>query len=310
VSGDEVSRPRLLLSALAAGLAGATSYGAGVVIIAPLWVAASAGAPSARARRGLAVLGLGAGTFAMLMPWVLLAPDEVLVGINGAQGFGAAYHPGYLVTQGWGPVPLSLVVLGAGLGLQARRRRLAPMGGFALLYALVLGASAAPLERDLIPLMPVLFMLAGCGASALTRRVRNHVSSKVALPVLVVVILGWPAMKVAAYVGRLASLDTRSVAREWVHGSVPRADRICTEAHAPPISPKLFEVVSRPSLCDGPASELVIGGCDYVVVSDATSHPERAACYDEIFNWDERARFDGEPLGLLHDPTIRIFRPR
>ncbi|HEX9996723.1 MAG TPA: glycosyltransferase family 39 protein [Abditibacterium sp.] len=183
------NRKQLLWAALVAGLAAGTKYNAGLVVLAPLlraWSPSFAGAkngiwPLMGAQIVLAALG-----FLISTPYSLLAPREFWG--NPAQQMGFAYellhHPregsGEIFQQtgnGWiyhftFNLPFVLtwpLIIGALVGLvfAARKREWWPVLAFLGVFFLSLGFSQVRFMRYLLPLAPILVLLAAYGASRL-----------------------------------------------------------------------------------------------------------------------------------------------
>lgn len=183
----------LLLAGFIAGLAAGTKYNAGLVLLAPLvalwWLQENEqlGVPGAR-RLGLSVGLLLASLlgFAISTPYALLAPGEFWGDPSKQSGF--AYELFFHPKEGSGDIfkgtgngwiyhltfnlpfvltwPVIIASL-AGLFFTARERRWWPLLAFSALFFVSLGLSQVRFMRYLLPLVPVLALLAAYGVSRL-----------------------------------------------------------------------------------------------------------------------------------------------
>ncbi|MBC8142441.1 MAG: glycosyltransferase family 39 protein [Armatimonadetes bacterium] len=169
-----VNPPRaLLLCGLFAGLAASTKYNAGLVVL-PGIVAWYLTVP----RRPLPLLLLLGGTafgFLLGCPGVLLNTPAFIGGLryeaaHVAEGHGEVFvntAPGFIYhivsSLRWGlTLPLLVLCLWAvGVAVARRRRGDALLAAFALPYYLLIGLASVKFARYVLPLLPVLFLLAG-----------------------------------------------------------------------------------------------------------------------------------------------------
>jgi 4-amino-4-deoxy-L-arabinose transferase-like glycosyltransferase len=218
------------LAGAAAGLAAATKYNAGVVLLAP-WAALFVGRAGAAGRK-LALAG--AAGLAALGAFVVATPFAVLdfASFREDVGFELLEHArsghGEVFAQtgnGWwyhlsanlpyvAGVPLALAG-GAGLVLLALRRGPADVAvlAFAVPYFALLGASEVRFLRYLLPLAPVL-AVAGAHALGGIRPQRLRTAAFAVVAASLVLLTG---RQQAAF----AAPDPRAAAAEWMEANAP-----------------------------------------------------------------------------------------
>jgi len=139
----------------------------------------------------------------------------------------------YLTTFTWGLGWLpSLFALGGAGALFARHRRLALLLAPApVLLFLYLGQQSRFFARWMLPVYPILCMLAAYGVIALATRLRTRVTLAVAALSALVLAQGLVFSVHNDLV--LAKADTRQVAREWMVQNIPSGSNIVVEPIAP-----------------------------------------------------------------------------
>jgi hypothetical protein len=244
-------RPRdYALAGVALGVGCATKYTAGIVLV-PLLAAAAvsqaAGSREARAR-GLVLAGLAAlGGFLVANPYALLDAAAFKGGLA-KQSSTAGDSTGklglrvespvlyYLSTLRWGLgwVP-SLAALGGAVGLLARDRRLAAVLIPApLLFLAFMGTQSRFFARWLLPVYPLLCLLAAWAAvraaAWLAARVRPAWGRSPWPALAAAVVLGAQGLVLAVHNDAvLARPDTRQLARDWLVAHVPPGTRVVVE---------------------------------------------------------------------------------
>ena len=238
-----------VLAGVGLGLAGATKYTAGIVLLSI--VAAALGSPRRDRRlRGLAAAGVVAGvSFLAANPFAVLDFDAFRAGLieqstasnDGGGKLGLTHDSGiayYLWTLTWGLgwIPLAAAA-GGGIALLVRDRRTAwslllPLG----VFLLFMGSQDRFFARWLLPVYPLLCLLAAYGAVSLARVVSRRVPRRLAW---VAGILAAAALCVQGLVYSvhndivLSREDTRQLAREWMVANVPAGAKVVVE----PVSP-------------------------------------------------------------------------
>ena len=244
-----------LLGGLGAGLAAGTKYTAGIVLL-PL---VSAIVVVARERRepllrAVAAPTLAAGAaalagFLVANPYALLdfqafhagiarqrrlASGEELAKLGLTQRNGIVYYL-WSLTWGLGWIP-ALAALGGAARLALRDRRLAlVLLPAPVLYVLFMGLQERYFGRWLLPVLPIVVLLAAYGGMALARAVATR-APRFALPAaaLVAVALLAQGLVASLHVDRvLARPDTRGSARTWLLANVPAGAKVVIEPFVP-----------------------------------------------------------------------------
>ncbi|MCK9248931.1 MAG: glycosyltransferase family 39 protein [Solirubrobacteraceae bacterium] len=242
-----------LVAGLAIGLAAAFKYTGGIVLL-PLVAAAAiqAAAPGGRipALRGilLALLTFVLG-FIAANPYALLAFDDFWFGISfqsEAAGettvskIGSTHDhalPFYIwtVTWGLGVVPL-IAAIGSLVPLwRDDRRVLLVLAPAPLLFLLFMSSQGRYFARWLLPIYPMLALLAGYGVSRVVAVVAERLPGwrHTALAVGGIVLCG-QGLVASVHVGTVLNReDTRNVTRAWLVEHVPEGERIVLEPVVP-----------------------------------------------------------------------------
>jgi hypothetical protein len=232
-----------LLAGAALGVAIATKYTAGIIV--PAIIAAALVSPVAQPRwRNLAICaGLVCAGFLVANPYALLdhhafidglqKQTETAAGDEGgklglANSSGWIYYLGtFLWGFGWLPC---LAALGGAAALIARRRPLAwILVPTPLLLFLYLGQQSRFFARWMLPIYPLLAMLAAWGLIVLVRRIRW----RWALPVGATLLCLQGLVYTVHNDRVLAGEDTRHSARDWMVANIPAGSKIVVEPIAP-----------------------------------------------------------------------------
>jgi hypothetical protein len=240
-----------VLAGAGLGLACAIKYTAGIVIL-PLLVAAAVRfrreGVSIAPRLGLA-LGATLATFVLFNPYALLAPREFVDGLlylsvtpEGEPKLGQADKNGILyymwaLTWGLGWVP-SLAALGGAATAFLRDRVVALLLVPApILYILFMGVQERYFGRWLLPVLPIICLLAAYGTLALLDALRRRRGSVVAAAAAVAFVVALLAQSVLYSVHNdfvLSRADTRNLTRDWMFENVPPRTRVFFDRVAPP----------------------------------------------------------------------------
>ena len=239
------------LAGAALGVACATKYTAGILLVTLL--AAAAFAPVAGPRvRGLALAGvLALAGFLLANPYALLDFDAFREGISrqseasgdGGGKLGLSTDSGvlyYLGTATWGLGWLpALAALGGAIGLALRDRRLAAVLVPApLLFLAFMGLQDRFFARWLLPVYPLLCLLAGWAAVAaaawLTARLRRLPLRAGPVAAALGLLLCAQGLVFSIHNDAvLAREDTRQLARDWMVANVPIRSKVVVEPFTP-----------------------------------------------------------------------------
>jgi hypothetical protein len=225
------------LAGAALGVAVATKYTAGIVLLCLL--AAAARAPNRG--RGLALAGaLAVAAFALANPYALLDLDAFRAGLraqseasgDGGGKLGLTADNGllyYLSTTTWGLGWLPAVAAAGGaVWLAVRRARLAlVLVPAPLLFLLFMGLQDRFFARWLLPAYPLLCLLAAWAAVEAAGRL--HLPVAVAAAALCAQGLLFSLHNDLV----LARPDTRTLARAWMVANLPEGTRVVIEPIAP-----------------------------------------------------------------------------
>jgi hypothetical protein len=239
------------LAGAALGVACATKYTAGIVVLCLL------AAAHENRLRGLALAGgLGVAGFLVANPYALLDIDDFRAGLaeqsqtssdgGGKLGLvGESGHLYYLSTLSWGLGWLPAVAAAAGaVGLALRDRRTAlVLVPAPLVFLLFMGAQDRFFARWLLPVYPLLCLLAAWAAVDLVARRRVWAVAAVAALLCAQGLVFSIHNDVV-----LARDDTRALARAWMVDNIPEGGRVVVE----PIAPDQWAMdPGRPSAATG-----------------------------------------------------------
>ena len=225
-----------LLAGIAAGLAVSVKY-AGVFLLAPLMVAQLAWRRRAGAswREVLVypgptwfVLGL-IGAFVATTPYSVLdytafldhflfeTVDHLATGHGLDLGRGWVYHATITLPRGLGLLLFGAALAGIANGLRTRTPALLVLIAFVAAYYGVAGSGRTVFFRYMIPLVPVLCVLAAEAVGRLRGRNAWIAAVVIAFPTL---------LASARYDAGLAATDSRVIAREWIEANVDAGSQI------------------------------------------------------------------------------------
>ena len=262
------------LTGAALGVASATKYTAGIVLLCLLAAAATSqsrplkgSVPMSVDRlkgsdpfRGLAVAGvLAVVGFLIANPYALLDPASFKTGLaeqsqassDGGGKLGLVAESGYLyylstLTWGLGWLPAVAAAAGA-VWLWCRDRRLAlVLVPAPLVFLLFMGAQDRFFARWLLPVYPLLCLLAAWAAVEAAARLRPGRTWAVVAAGALLSVQGLVFSIHNDVV--LARDDTRALARAWMVENIPEGDRVVIE----PIAPDQWAMdTGRPSAATG-----------------------------------------------------------
>jgi hypothetical protein len=231
------------LAGVGIGLACATKYTAGIVVVCLLGAVAAAPTPDGPGRRfgGLVLAGvLALAAFLIANPYALLdfsafrdglehqseASGDVAGKLGLTQDNGVLYYLG-TATWGLGWLPLAAAAGGA-IGMLFRDRRLAAVLIPApILFLLFMGGQERFFARWLLPVYPILCLLAAWAVLQLAPRWRVVAAAAAVLLVVQGVVFSLHSDVV------LTRDDTRQLARDWMVAHVPIRSKVVIEPFLP-----------------------------------------------------------------------------
>jgi len=241
-----------LLAGLFAGLAASTKYH-GALVVTPIVVAyllrvGSLSNLSILRRLSvdgmkLLLAGLAAvggfllGTPFALLDWKTFTFKEdargflwQLQNMQGHLGAEAAngwwFHFSITLRRGLGPLLLGLAVLGILLALYRHRRRDILLLSFPLFYFLYVGSWTVVYGRFMIPILPMLCLLAANGIAIVANKFKKSNLIWGALVGLALVQPAWEVIK-SDYI--LTQTDTRTLAKNWIDENLPDKSTIAMD---------------------------------------------------------------------------------
>ena len=302
---------RIEWAGVAVGLAAAFKY-PGAVALVPLVVAAWG-----RWRSFVRACVLAACSFALATPFVL---------VHAGQAWDATSRVNRLARAGWlgfegdpptpiayldrlwgaiGPV-LALALAGLAIAVWRRRRTDLVLASFAIAYWATLMPQRAHFDRYVLPLVPVLGVLAA----------RARFVAPLAL-VLLVVPLVWSIGDART----LTRTDTRAIAAPLVQHVLPRRALVAADPLTPPLGRRVLDLqLPGPGRATDPNRDLArlrSAGVEYVLVTGAVTdrvlrarshYPLESRFYDSLGRLDPVV--DVEPGDGLTGPWVRLYRIR
>jgi hypothetical protein len=232
-----------LLAGAALGVAIATKYTAGILVVTIAAAALASPVPQPRWRGVAIAAGLCVAGFLVANPYALLDHQAFIDGLQkqtdtaaGDEGgkLGLANSSGwlyYLGTFGWGFGWLPcLAALGGAAGLVLRDRRLAwVLLPAPVLLFLYLGQQSRFFARWMLPIYPLLAMLAAYGLLLLVARLKLRWTLAAGA-----VLLCLQGLVYSVHNDRvLARQDTRQAARDWMVAHIPAGTKLVVEPIAP-----------------------------------------------------------------------------
>jgi hypothetical protein len=232
------------LAGIGLGLACATKYTAGILVLTIVAAGLVAPAPSPRLRGLLLAGGLALVAFVVANPYSLLDFGAFREGLShqsetsgdDAGKLGLSTDTGvvyYLSTTTWGLGWLpALFAVGAAIGLALRDRRLfAVLVPAPLAFLVFMGIQDRYFARWLLPVYPLLCLLAAWAAVALAARVSRR-PALVAAGLGVLLCLQGLVFSIHNDIA-LSRPDTRQFARDWMVAHVPIRSKVVIEPFAP-----------------------------------------------------------------------------
>jgi hypothetical protein len=230
------------------GLAAATKYTAGIVVL-PLAVACATQLLGDRraALRGIALASaLAAAAFLLANPHALLSFDEFWADVRkqeeAASGFGKLgldYDSGLLyylwvLTWGLGWVPLAAAIAGAVRVFAEDVRKALFLVPWPLVFLVYMGVQERFFGRWLLPAFPALALLAGVAVVRIVDAFRARPRARAVVGATLVTALLAQGLFYSVHVDTVLSRDdTRNAARTWMAAHVPPQSKVVVEPIVP-----------------------------------------------------------------------------
>ena len=302
---------RIEWAGLAVGIAASAKYPGAIAAVPVLVAGWGRWRPLGRAVL-LAVAG-----FALTSPFVLIHAGAAWADFSRVQRLARQGWLGFendpvtpvaYVERLWGSVgPLLLVAaVGVVAALLRRSRTDLVLLSFAVAYWLTLMPQQAHFERYVLPLVPVLAVLAG--------------SVRWAVPLALVALLVPLAWSISD-TRELTRTDTRLRAAAWVDAHVPRGERVAADPSTLPLTgrPVARLELPGPGRASDPERDIVRlrgKGVKWVVISGAVTdrvlaapdrYPREARFYEQLGHGLKPA-YSVFPGGNLAGPWVRVYR--
>ena len=301
---------RLAWAGVVAGLATSAKY-PGVFLIVPLVVAGWG-----QWKRLAVAIGLGAATFLATSPFVLVHPERAWddatrvqrLARDGWLGFENDSFSLFSFTgELWHTLGPALIVSFVGLvvAIVARRKADLVLVSFVVVYFVDLLTLRAHFDRYLLPLVPVLGVLAG----------RLRALAPVTLLLLIV-----PLTYSIRHDITLTKTDTRVVAARWIEQHVPPSAGLAAESSTPLLPRKVLPLLlpgpGRPSDPNRDVARLRRQGIRYVLVTGAVAdrvlaakshYPREVRFYDQLQRQAKRLYYV-KPAHGLAGPWVAVYR--
>ncbi len=302
---------RLAWAGVVAGLAASAKY-PGVFLLVPLVVAGWG-----RWRRLSVSIGLGVASFLATSPYVLVHPGQAWSDASRVQrlardGWLGFEHDSFALFSFsgrlWHTIGPAIIVVVAGIvvALVVRTKADLILVSFVAVYAIDLLTIRAHFDRYLLPLVPVLGVLAG----------RLRALAAVTLLLLVV-----PLTYAIRDDITLTKTDTRVVAARWIGRNLPASAPVAAESSTPMLRgrrvlPLLLPGPGRPSDPNRDVGRLRLEGIRYVVVTGAVAdrvlaarshYPREVRFYDQLRSQATRLYY----VKAAHDlagPWVAVYR--
>jgi len=230
------------------GLAAATKYTAGIVVL-PLIVACASQLAADRraALRGMVVAGaVAAVCFVSANPHALLSFDEFWSDVRrqeeAASGFGKLgldYDSGlvyylWVLTWGLGWVPLAAAVAGALRAFTEDLRRALFLVPWPLVFIVYMGTQERFFGRWLLPVFPAIALLAGLAVVRVVDALGARPRARVAVGATLVMALLAQGLFYSVHSDRVLSRDdTRNLARAWMVENIAAGSKVVVEPIVP-----------------------------------------------------------------------------
>ena len=311
---------------IAAGLAAATKYNGGAVVLVPFAaLLLTPGVPRRIASLGLLVAG-SIAAFLLFAPYTVLDLPGFLNGFATLAKSYAGVPPAppwitYLKHLRINLTAVGLIIAIAGVAGSAVMSFVAPAGqrstwavtgSFALLWFVLLSRQNLVFGRYLLPMLPPLAVLTGgiIGAAVSHARVRalSPLARAAITAALVAAAVAVPSARAVEFVKLISKTSTNALAYAWFLEHVPAGSKVAIERRHL-LLPDRYQWETLPNLLTRDFESYVADRVEYIVAVDFTEspqHPEGRA-YRELFSRMELLK--AFPPAADHPgPEVRVYR--
>ncbi len=309
-----------LLAGVAAGLAAASKYPAGVVAVAifAVWLYWRIHLRAWSWKLlGAALASLGA--MVAVMPGLVVYPEIAFRGSGFDIFFGFRqyayggwigvqpdsnllwYGREILVNFGWPAITLGLV--GVVLLKPDQRRRWLLMSAFPVVYLTLILSMSMVVRRNLQAALPALAILVGVGVAAVITRVGVR---KIHWVVLGLVALALPAWRTTAWSISQTRPGTRQLARAWMEENIPEGASLVRERYTPQPDEQRYAYASHRFAAWLDPEDMKSGEWDYLILAQ----PSYARFVNaQSFRRDHQEEYKRRYLEILEFPKVAEFAP-
>ncbi len=243
-------------------------------------------------------------------------------GREGAEGVDNWYtHARYTVAYGTGLLSLLAGLTGLGLALYRLERATAVFLAFPVLYYSFFSSQKIIHAGNLIPVYPFMAILAAYAiheltavlASLLHEKVKRLFAERAILTGLLVATLVFPLSVTLALNRSNNTLDTGTVAAQWIEGHFSPGTHFALERNTVVLDGERYQITMESRLINRAIRDYRAEGVQYLIVSSIVYRrygPDRRQTqnYQKLFNsCPQVAEFKPEE-GKLVGPTLRILR--
>ena len=225
-----------------------------------------------------------------------------------------------------------LIYVGIFYALWRHRKRELILIVFPLVLFFIVGSWRSRASRYLLPLAPFFALIAAYFFDILLSKLKSIAERKgyksvlkiwkrgIASCAIAVLIFVPSVVKIFKFDYLLTQKDTRTLAKEWIDGHVPKGSHLALESYGPPISTEKYLVTRRHTLGNTNLDWLSQRRVEYIVISDImyarfVRFPEEFKAQARFYrSLDEQTVLIktikpkwNEYLIDLHNPTIKIY---
>lgn len=312
-----------LLTGVALGLAVASKYNSGLIVLAFVAAHFLRHGRHGFKRRWLYLTPIAAlAAFLAAMPYALLDSPAFLEGLQRNSAHYATGHAGmegetlrFYVSYLWRVEGLVFVVAVGEIarGVYGRSRETMLLAVFPVAYFIFISSFAVRNDRTLMPVLPFLFLLAANGLVWAWSKVRTNsgrptVAFTAVMAGLGLLLVFVPLQGAVQGAINLTRTTSRETARVWIAENLPAGAQVALEPYAPFVDPQQFSATGFDYLYLHTAEWYAENGFEYLVFAQGSygrffRAPDRyvteIAAYDQLWN-------QLEPVQTFHDGGYEV----